>query len=508
MTRREQHFILFMLFLALTVVFSSETVAASGLNNPKGSFEGLLDLIKHSAASWDGRLKVYARRLFWLLASIQFIWTFFPLVFRQADFGEMVGELIRFIMVIGFFYALLLFSADWGGALIDSFRQAGATAAGLGTTGMLPGDVFATAVELTNMVGKVETWNPLMASMIGLSALVVMICFSFIAAFMGLTIIESYVVINASVLFMGFGASQWTREYALATVRYAVSVGAKLFVLTLIVGMIVDSARQWVTAYARESDDVSMWTMVGLSLACAYLAKTIPELVAAMISGTSMGGGASIGGMAAAGAAGAAAAIATIATASTGKTGSGGGLASALNASISGSGGASGAGTTGSGAGSGMGSTGSGTGMGGSTTAKSAGAQVGGSASSGTAGSAPQQPHQTGPQGGKQAGNTPPGPSEEPKNNTASGSTSAAISGAADAVTRGMGILAAISVPGMEGAAGLSLGSGAPQPELGAAGDGADTMEVNAPESQNMIRPATANNPPDSSPAPDSTGDK
>ncbi|MEG6650378.1 type IV secretion system protein, partial [Pseudomonas aeruginosa] len=69
------------------------------------------------------------------------------------------------------------------------------------------------------------------------------------AAFMGLTIIESYVVINASVLFLGFGASQWTREYALAIVSYAVSVGAKLFVLSLIVGLIVVSANTCVASY-------------------------------------------------------------------------------------------------------------------------------------------------------------------------------------------------------------------------------------------------------------------
>ncbi len=54
-----------------------------------------------------------------------------PLVFRQADFGEIVGELIRFILVIGFFYALLLFSAEWADKVVDSFRTAGATAAGL-----------------------------------------------------------------------------------------------------------------------------------------------------------------------------------------------------------------------------------------------------------------------------------------------------------------------------------------------------------------------------------------
>ncbi|EHS7216890.1 P-type conjugative transfer protein TrbL, partial [Salmonella enterica] len=314
MARREQHqFLLWVVLLLLASFAFASNASAADLHDPSGSFTGLLDLVKNSAAQWDGKLRGYAKTLFWLLASIQFVWTFMPLVFRQADFGEIVGELIRFILVIGFFYALLLFSADWADKVVDSFRTAGASAAGLGTSQIRPGDIFGTSIELANTIGDVETWNPLTATMVALAGLLVLLCFAFIAAFMGLTIIESYVVINASVLFMGFGASQWTREYALAIVRYAVSVGAKLFVLTLIVGLIVDSAKTWQAAYNH--DDASMWTMVGLALVCAYLAKTIPELVAGMISGTSMGGGSAIGGMAAAGAAGAAAAIATIATA-------------------------------------------------------------------------------------------------------------------------------------------------------------------------------------------------
>lgn len=509
MARREQYFILWVVLLALaSFCISTDTMAAANLHDPSGSFTGLLDLVKSSAANWDGTLKGYAKTLFWLLASIQFVWTFFPLVFRQADFGEIVGELIRFILVIGFFYALLLFSAEWAEAVVDSFRQAGASAAGLGSTGIRPGDIFGTAVELANTVGNVETWNPLTATMIAISALVVLVCFAFIAAFMGLTIIESYVVINASALFMGFGASQWTREYGMAIVRYAVSVGAKLFVLTLIVGLIIDSAKQWAAAY--DSDDASMWTMVGLSLACASLAKTIPELVAGMISGSSMGGGSSIGGMAAAGAAGAAAAIATIATAGAatpaaagalGAAGAGGsGLAAAINSSFAG-GGTGGAASSG----------------GGSTAAKSAGAKVGGSASSAPTGPAPQQ-------AAKQAGKAAQGDSEEAKKGKGSApqqpigdaqGDGKGITGhqIASAVTRGTGIISAISVPGMEGTAGLSLGVGAPQSVPGA--DGADvdsSMEVSGAEPQNVIRPAdapvTPNSPTDSGPSADTKGEQ
>lgn len=314
MALREQRFTLWVVLLLLaSFLVSTDAIAATNLHDPSGSFTGLLDLVKNSAQQWDGKLKGYAERLFWMLALIQFIWTFMPLVFKQADLGEIVGELMRFILVIGFFWALLQFASEWAEAVVNSFRQAGASAAGLGETAIRPGDIFGTAIELANTIGDVETWNPLTAFMVALAGVLVLLCFAFIAAFMGLTIIESYVVINASVLFMGFGASQWTREYAMAIVRYAVSVGAKLFILTLIVGLITDSAKQWQAAYNH--DDASMWTMIGLAFACAYFAKTIPELVAGMISGVSAGGGSSIGGMAAAGAAGAAAAIATIATA-------------------------------------------------------------------------------------------------------------------------------------------------------------------------------------------------
>lgn len=535
MVRCEQKkfLLLFMLLSLVSILFTTEANAAANLHDPSGSYNGLLDLVKNSALTWDAKLRVYAIRVFWLLATIQLVWTFFPLVFKQADFGEIVGELIRFIMVIGFFYALLLFSADWAEAVVNSFRQAGASAAGLGSTGIRPGDVFATAVDLANTIGNVETWNPLTAVLLSLAALVVLLCFAFIAAFMGLTIIESYIVINASTLFMGFGASQWTREYALAIVRYAVSVGAKLFVLTLIVGLISDSSKGWAAAYNADADDASMWTMVGLSLACAYLAKTIPEIVAAMISGSSAGGGSSLGGMTATAIAGAAAAAATIATAGaaapavvgaaapaaagTGGLGAGG-LAAAINSSFTGAG----AGATGS-AGTGAsvakmsaGSSSLGSGTGGSEAAKSSGAKLGGS--NAASGSAPTSQASEGvKKAGKQASEAAGGdsddstsaqsqsaPQSEPENNSSLGAQpeaqqpvgeakeSGGITGyqVANGLTRGAGILSAISVPGMEGAAGLSLGAGSPQPMPEAGSGDNNSMEVQGTETQNVIRPA------------------
>ncbi|KIZ48466.1 conjugal transfer protein TrbL [Pseudomonas oryzihabitans] len=561
MARREQRIVSTLsvvLVLLATFLVSSDALAAN-LHDPSGSFTGLLDLVKNSSAQWDERLYRYAMRLFWSLALIQFMWTFIPLVFRQADFAEIVGELVRFILVICFFWALLLFSTDWAEAVVNSFRQAGAVAAGLGDKAIRPGDIFGSAIELANTISDVDTINPITAMTVSLAGCLVLICFAFIAAFMGVTIVESYVVINASVIFMGFGATQWTREYALAIVRYCVAVGAKLFVLTLIVGLIVDSAKQWQAAY--QSDDASMWTMVGLAFVCAYFAKTIPELVAGMISGTSMGGGSSLGGMAAAGAAGAAAAIATIATAGAaapaaagimgaassagGAAGAAGGaatggLAGAINSSFAGASSAgSGAASMGSAASSSVGaSTGGASAAKGATSASSAGSRVGGSTAN-AGPSAPSTPSSNGvQQAAKQAakagqgdddskgkGQAQPGANTAqaaPESNSAprsapsSPAQSAEGQGAgvggrqvAEGLTRGLGLMSAMAVPGMESTAGLSLGSGQPQPVPNTSAEDTPSMAPSSPsEPENVIRPAEATPASDNAPKPGTKGEE
>lgn len=67
------------------VFLATSAHAQTNLHDATGSFSGLLELIQNNANGWAARLRGYATRLFWILATIQFVWTFFPLVLRQAD---------------------------------------------------------------------------------------------------------------------------------------------------------------------------------------------------------------------------------------------------------------------------------------------------------------------------------------------------------------------------------------------------------------------------------------
>ena len=248
-------------------------------------------------------------------------------------------------------------------------------------------------------------------------------------------------MINASVLFMGFGGSQWTREYAISMMRYALAVGAKLFVLTLIVGLIMESTRDWQRAYNH--DETSMWTMVGLALIC------------------SSSGGSILGGMAAAGMAGAAAAMATMSS-TAGSSGLLGGAGKSVSDLLKSSGSGSGS-PSGSSMNSMMGS--------------------GGSASAGPS-----------PRVG---GGTRPGPAPGPA--AAPGSTPGAASGstpkgasaatvahmATSGAVRTVGTLASMAVPGMEGSESLSVGPPPPPRD-------SSLFESLGETPNNIIRPVPA----------------
>ena len=297
---------------------------------------------------------------------------------------------------------------------------------------------------------------------------------------MGLTLIEAYVVINASVFLMGFGGSEWTREYAMAMIRGSLAIGVKLFVLTLIVGLIMTAAKDWQLQYTQ--DESSTFTLLGMAFAAACLVKIVPDMMGSLISGVSPGGGGVIGGMAAAGMAFGAGAAATLAS-SMGTGGVLGGIGQQLG---------------------GVADLLKGSGSGGSPGGGRGGASFMNSMNSGSSGDASSGP---GPRvgGGGRSHSVPPastGTSSSTGNSPKSGGGNMAqaqdaaspksMSGAekahmaADMAVRTAGAAVSIAMPGAESAHSVSVGPPPTPPDL-------SSSTVSMGETpENMIRPDTS----------------
>ncbi|MFP8123026.1 P-type conjugative transfer protein TrbL, partial [Pseudomonas aeruginosa] len=141
---------------------------------------------------------------------------------------------------------LLMNSATFAEAIVNSFRQAASTASGYSL--LTPSDFFVNGWKIVQeILNSVSAWSPIDSLGMLIASIIIMIAFALICAFLVLALVEMYIVVSASVLMMGFAGSQWTKDYALKTIQYAVSVGAKIFILQLIAGLGLTFIQEWAT---------------------------------------------------------------------------------------------------------------------------------------------------------------------------------------------------------------------------------------------------------------------
>ena len=90
-----------------------------------------MDQFRSERLQWTANVFIYANALFGILAVIEFAWSAAVMLLEKSDLQSWTSALIRKLMWIGAFYALLLNGRVWIPAIIDSFTQIGQNAAGL-----------------------------------------------------------------------------------------------------------------------------------------------------------------------------------------------------------------------------------------------------------------------------------------------------------------------------------------------------------------------------------------
>lgn len=288
-------YLLYLLCITLGLVFIISNPAHADILT---SVDDIQTTYQTKSATWEAKLVTHAERLFWILAFIEFAWAAIQLGMRSAGIEEIVATVINQIIFIGFFYWLLTNSATFANAIVSSFTKAAGDASGTAVT--KPSDVFnAGMFAVQKIFNSISAWTPVDSLGMLISAIIIIICFALITAFLIYTYIESYVVISASVLLMGFGGSRWTKDYAIRTFQYAVSVGAKLFVMILLIGIGLSFMRDWADQFNAEKN-IDLTLMIGCSVVLLALTKTVPDMVQGIINGASVGQNGAITGAAAA----------------------------------------------------------------------------------------------------------------------------------------------------------------------------------------------------------------
>src|SRR5438874_8288348 len=83
------------------------------------------------SAAWFTALFPIAQAVFWILVAIELVWSAIWWAVDREDGLGVLTALLRKVVAVGFFYALLLNGGTWIRMVISGFRQAGASASSL-----------------------------------------------------------------------------------------------------------------------------------------------------------------------------------------------------------------------------------------------------------------------------------------------------------------------------------------------------------------------------------------
>ena len=253
----------------------------------------IMTQFRNQRITWTTNVWVYANALFGILAVIEFAWSAAVMLLEKSDLQSWTSALVRKIMWIGAFYALLINGRIWIPAIIDSFTQIGAGAAGLGAP-LNPGDVFMQGIAIAGALLDAASTsafftNPGSSLALAFAALLIVVSYIVITINFLVTFVESYLVISVGFLFLGFGGSRWTAPYVERYIGLAVAIGIKIVLLYCLISAGLGLGNGWLAEAqgvgTAAHPSMTAFDVMGASLIFMMLCWQIPKLFSAVLGG-------------------------------------------------------------------------------------------------------------------------------------------------------------------------------------------------------------------------------
>ena len=279
--------------ILLAVVMGNAQAAQSNV------LTGIQNMVQSSSSGWMSAALGLAQGLFVGLAGIEIAWTGIHWVLKKNDLSDFIASFALKMISILFFYMLLQEAPVWIPMIINSFAQAGQTVGASGGGGIpvvaldpssvfeqgmtVSGAIWSSFQNASSTMGIGQTVAGAFATLSG--SLFSIIAYGLLALQILITNIESYIIIGGGALLLGFNGSKWTQVFAEKYLGYAVSVGIKLFVLYLIVGLGQNLANTWVTQLGTFTPETVIQVGVA-ALIYGAMGIMVPGIAGSMLNGS------------------------------------------------------------------------------------------------------------------------------------------------------------------------------------------------------------------------------
>lgn len=261
-----------------------------------GADPGVVERLFHEfdsrSQTWASKLEGAVKDLFIICFTLEIVMLGITALIKRESLEDIFGNLIMSALFGAFILACITNYHEWSTAIMGGMAQ---------YSGLLGADArdivvdpLAKGFELfKGVVTNLAWWNPQDSLVCSLAAFGILISFALITIQIIYIKCETFVAVGAGFILLGFGGCRFFKDYALSLMRYILSVGFKLYILYVVLGlgfvfiedMVINSSNLTIQNIA---------VILVTSLILLALSKSLPDVAAGIIQGTHVNTGGSM----------------------------------------------------------------------------------------------------------------------------------------------------------------------------------------------------------------------
>ncbi|TIH11259.1 P-type conjugative transfer protein TrbL [Marinifilum sp. JC120] len=277
---------LILIVAVLILSMSNIAHAAKGATQDLGLSTRLLTEFEAAAKTWGPAIQGYSLTLFKLLISIELAWLGIQATLKQYDLKQKLAEFVLLVIYGSFMASVVFYSAEWTTALIKSFSSVAVAA---GAQEPNPEIIFLYGLNIIGALLNNLTVKIHVSIGILFCCVILAVTFSLMTAQLILVKCESFIVLNAGAILLGFGGSKFTKDFTVNYLKYSLAIAAKLFTLQLLMSMCLNFIEKFTTVNSESFADI--FIVVCSSIIILVLIKYLPAKVAELVNVSQVSGG-------------------------------------------------------------------------------------------------------------------------------------------------------------------------------------------------------------------------
>lgn len=265
---------------------------------PSNFANKILDTMQGVTTGWVLLVMPTAQKLFLDLAGLEVCWSMGEFILQKAQFGweALAIATAKKILQLSIFFWIVSNANTIFWLVLNLFQSTAATLTGVPV--LSPGSILQTGVNFVSLLHSNIPWAAMLAPpvtfTVSFSSLLILLSYVIVAGQFMVTIVESYIATSAGILMLGFAGSRFTAQFADKYFAYAIGVGLKLLMCSVVValgeGITTDlSSAMAAPGFFTVTNGAlfsNLSELVGISLIYAFMAWYIPQLASSLASGS------------------------------------------------------------------------------------------------------------------------------------------------------------------------------------------------------------------------------